>query len=828
MLLKKLLEYVEGVIMFRYIIKSLKSEKATSIVLLIPIVVSVFLIYFSLMISINMNNISEFRNEEIFHNYTFALWSDVKLDDVEHEKLIEYLSKYNYLERKVLNVEYKDSLVTVAGINYDNEVSKGFIDKEYDGAIINKEFADKFHLETGDSLKIKLEGKDLEIKVKEIANFAAMAGNNENIMFIPERIFEGDRYSSYFVVDVDEEDNSEFKKYIYDSYSMMNLKSSEEQLDTMKEEYNDVVTGIILLSLLSIIISSLIVYHSFYMRMFKEQKNIGQIRSFGIRDKRCFHIYLYKNYILGLIGTVIGIVLGVIAISITSQMNIIEKWNYIEISKFNVVPLAICFGIEFLSLTSIYFLVIRKIKNFSIIQNLRENQTNFRIKRFNLYKTVIGLLFFVILYIVKIDVFKFYADMNLGVRMGFASLEIVVFFAVLLKVLPDIIHYFNKLIEKVVIKYDMKSIIFPLKNFISNEQQMISTLVVFVASIIVSISIYSLFDSFSNSVKEEIGDTYNFQLQINSPYELDENQYNFIKGIEDLDYIDKGAITSIKIDGINVDLENINPKDFSKSENRDISYLKTVESESNKDVIHAVVTSKLADYMGWDVGSSHYVKLGGTNYKFQIGQVIESSSFLGEKIYISSSYLLKNYPYWQYEYRIGLKDLSSVDEVKNSIDNKFSGKLAVTDINSFKEEMIEKVVGNISVFNLICALIILVSFISVINILVLYVKEQKVVFASMLAIGCKRNMIFKSIIFEYLLVFIYAILFSIVLSPLFLKILIACMSAVTSRTIIYNFNISFCIIVYLVMFLAAAIISVISGYASMKVNVISTIKENTF
>lgn len=815
--------------MFRYIIKSLKSEKAASIVLLIPIVVSVFLIYFSLMISINMNNISEFRNEKIFNNYTFALWSDVRLKNEEHEKLIEYLSNYDYLERKVSNVEYEDSLVIVAGVNYDNEVRKGFLDKEYDGAVINKEFADKFGIEAGDSVKIKLGDNNLEIKVDEISNFAAMAGDNENVMFIPESILEGDRYNSYFVVDVDEEEASQFKEDIYDSYSMMSLKSSEDQLETMKEEYNDVITGIILLSLLSIIISSLIVYHSFYMRMFKEQKNIGQIRSFGIRDKRCFHVYLYKNYILGLIGTIIGIALGAIVLGITSKMNVIPKWNYIEISRFDVLPLVISFGIEFLSLTSIYFLVIRKLKNFSIIQNLRENQTSFKIKKFNLYKTIIGLLFFAVLYIVKIDVFKFYSEMNLGMRMGFASVEIVVFFAVLLKILPDIIHYFNKVIEKAVSRYDMKSILFPLKNFISNEYQMISALVVFVTSIIVSISIYCLFDSFSNSVKQEIEDTYNFQLQINSAYELDEEQHNFIKGIKDLDYIDEGAITSIKLKGASVDIENINVDDFGKSENRDISYLKSVKSESEEDIIHAVVTSDLAEYMGWNVGNSYEIKLGGSNYKFYIGQVIESSSFLGEKIYVSSSYLLNEYPYWQYEYRIGIiKNLASVDEVKDSIDNKFLDELVVMDINSFKEEMIEKVVGNISVFNLICALIIVVSFISVINILVLYVKEQKVVFASMLAIGCKRNMIFKAIIFEYLLVFIYAIIFSIILSPLFLKILIACMSAVTSRNIIYNFNISFCFIVYLVMFLIAVIISVISGYISMKVNVISTIKENTF
>lgn len=814
--------------MFKYIIRSLKNDKTTSITLMIPIIVSTFLIYFSFMSSFNINKVSSFMNENIFHKYNLALWSDSEINEELYTKITSYIKKYSFIERDIVNTEYKESVITVVGLDYKEESNKGFLQEKSDGVIINHEFAEKFNVKQGDYLYIKISNENMKVKVSSISDSFGIVGKVPYTVVIPKSVAKLKGSAKYFVIDVDKDKLQGIKKDLSQKFNMVNIKTSDEQYNDFKLQYNDIITGITILTCLSIIVCSFIIYHFFYMRIMKEQKDIGQMRSFGIRDSRCFHIYFYKNCILGLIGILVGVLLGMLALSITNKLDIFPMWKNNSIEIYNTFYLGICLMFEFVILTVIYIVVIKKIKGFSIVENLKSNQNNFKLNKFRVVPMIIGIILFIVLSVINIDTLKFYADDTIIIRMIYSVLEIIIFFIMIFLLLPNILRLFNKITDKLIQKYDVKSFMFPLKNFISNENHIISVLVVFTISIVVTIGVYCLFNSFSYSIKKEVEDMYKFDMQMVTGSKIDEDTYENIRRNQKLKYIDEEIYTQIKISEIDVNIKNINLDTFNKAVDIDISHLKSVSDKKDNNIIHAIVTSELADYMKWSIGSKQKIKLGEKNYTFLVDDIIRSNSYIGESIFVSSMYLQNEYSYWKYEYRIGLENSVSIDKFKHEISELISQPAFITDIRDLRNEIVKEMVGNVSLLNLICIQIMIVSFISVISILILYVKEQKNVFASMLAIGCRRNMIFKSIITQYFLVFIYAIIFSIFLSPIFLKILVACMSAVTKKTIIYTFNYSFCIMLYLIMFVTAIIIAILCGYKNIKIDVISTIKQSTF
>lgn len=814
--------------MFRYIIRTLKNDKTTSITLMIPIIVSTFLIYFSFMSSFNVNRVSSLINENIFHNYNLAIWSGIEIKDELYTKIINCIKKYNFIERDIVNTEYRESIITVVGLDCKEESNKKFLQEKSDGVIVNHEFAEKFNVKQGDYLNIKISNENIKVRIADISDCFEIVGKVPYTVVIPKSVSKLKGSAKYFLIDVDKYNLQKFKKDLSQRFNMINVKTSDEQYNDLKSQYNDIIMGITILTCLSIIVCSFIIYHFFYMRIMKEQKNIGQMRSFGIRDKRCFHIYFYKNCILGLIGTIIGVFLAMLALSITNSLKIFPMWKNNSIQIYNTFYLGICLILEFVILTVIYMVVIKKIKKFSIVENLRSNQTNSKFKRFRVVPLIIGIILFIVLSVISIDTLKFYANDTIVNRMIYSILEIIIFFVMIFLLLPNILRSFNKAMDKIVQRYDVKSIMFPVKNFISNENHIISVLVVFTISIVVTIGVYCLFSSFSYSIKKEVEDIYSFDLQMVMDSKTSKDTYKNIGKNQGLRYIDEEIYTEIKISEIDVNIKNINLDTFNKAVDIDISYLKSISDKKDDSIVHAIVTSDLADYMKWEIGSKQNIKLGEKNYTFLIGDIIKSNSYIGESIFVSSTYLQDEYPYWKYEYRIGLNNSVSRDKFKNEISGLISQPSFITDIRDLRNNIVKEIVGNVALLNLICIQIMIVSFISVISILILYVKEQKNVFASMLAIGCSRNMIFKSIIIQYFLVFIYSIFFSIFLSPIFLKILVACMSAVTKKTIIYTLNYSFCVMLYLIMFVAAIIIAIWCGYKNIKINIISTIKESTF
>lgn len=812
--------------MFKYILKSLKNEKGASVILIIPIIISVFLFYFSVMIIININNISENEANNIYHNFNYVLWSDTSLSEDDYKNLCGEINGYKYLERNIINGEYEGTNVTIVGSDFKKEYDNGIIKNRYSTGIVDNEFADDKKIIIGSNIDIKTSNSDIDIYVDGISDTIKLSDKRKNIFFISNDKMKCDIYSKYFLLDIPDCDVDSFKKLIYEKYSMMNLRSKSEEYETIKSEYSDIIIGIVLLTSLSLIVSCLIVYHFFYMRILREQKKIGQIRSLGIRDKRCFHIYLYKNYVIGLIGSIIGIICAIAGLQIINKMNIYKEFRYIQYKTIDFAVITSCFLIQFILLLIIYIVVVNKLKKISIIQNLREHSNNFTVKKHHKIKIIIGMIFYVCLSLIKEDRLSFYDNMDIMVRVICASVEIAVFFLILLIVLPEIVHYVNKILEKIVIKYDIKSIIFPLKSFITNENQIMSVFSIFIVSTIVSIGIYGTFNSFSDSIISEVDNTYKFTIEADCESKINNEQYEYMKKISGISYVDEEAITNIKMNGVSVLLNNVDLQNFNKSESINISKLKNT---TNKDkVVSAIVTSDLAEYMKWSLGQKYEINLGGTRYEILISDIVKSSSFLGENIYINSEKLKSDYPYWIYRYKIGTEKGYSIDKCKADIKDLLSGGAVITDIDSIKNQIIKDIIGSIGVLYFICIAIMVASFISVMSILVMYIKEQKTVFASMMALGCNRKMIIKSILFQYILVVLYGSVISLVLSPLFLKVLISCMASVTGRNISLSFDIIFSLKVYVVMSIFAVSIAIVSGLKNIRINILSTIKESTF
>ena len=70
--------------MIRYLFKTIKNERKLMLILLLPIVFSTFLIYFSYIINLNLDAISTKKNDIAFNGYNVALWCDNVLTEEDY------------------------------------------------------------------------------------------------------------------------------------------------------------------------------------------------------------------------------------------------------------------------------------------------------------------------------------------------------------------------------------------------------------------------------------------------------------------------------------------------------------------------------------------------------------------------------------------------------------------------------------------------------------------------------------------------------------------------------------------------------------------------
>lgn len=806
--------------MFRYLLKTIKNEKKQIIILLLPILFSVFLIYFSYIININLDSISAKKNDSVFNGYNVALWCNSALTEEDYNQLKLCLEPYDYVERKLIYTDYDKMQVAIIGIDYNEEIKKGFFKCENLKAVANSSFLNKLDVEEVENTYIKCNEDEIYLETsKQDTQFEIIREIGYSIA-VPQNSVDFSDAGVFFIVNVQQEEILQFQSEIKDNFSMMRVKTLTESLEDYRTEYSDIVTGIMLLMCLAVVVCSIIVYNSFAMTMLKEQQSIGQLQSFGIRDRRCYSIYLCKLYIIASFALVFGIFLSVLGLFLIKKTRLFKDFSFYELKYFDGMGVILCIVLEVCILTIVYVVVIRKTKKNSIVENLRGNQENIKFKKHKLSTFIISILLLLAMRIIGDSFYLWFSQYQIIMRMIISVLYMGISMFLIVYILSQCLNYLNKALLRIFAIFDFKSTSFAIKNFIATERNILVVFIIYTIAIIVSTGVYCNFDCFANSIRNEIDEKYNYHLQLITNEALKDDEVEKMAMIEGISFIDEVSLVEVKINGYDVVIENINDiETFMLANNVDVSLL-----EEKKTGTNIILTSNLAKRLGWTENSKYEVIIEEKKYEFYVVGIVESGDYLDERIYSYNSQLAAEYPYKQYVYRVGLINEQNSDEILETILEKGLSFSASMNIEEYKNEMIQEIVGNITILNIMCIAIVIVAFASVINILYSYVKQQQGIYASIIAIGSSRGFILKTIVIDILIVFVYSSIISLFMAPVFSRVLIACMSTVTRREMDYQFSVGYCVALCLVTIVIGLGFAVYYGIKNSRINVVEKIK----
>lgn len=811
--------FIHGIeIMIRYLYKIMRNEKKQMITLVLPIFFSVFLIYFSYIVNLNIDNISAIKNDIVFKNYNIAIWCNSALTEKDYVRIKQYLEPYDYVERDLIFTNYNEMQVAIMGIDYKEEISKGFFDYEAVNAIMNSSFLSKLNEE-----EIHISYKEDEIIVdasRSDSQYEIIRDIGYSIA-VPKNSIDFSDAGVFFVVNIQDEELLQFQKTIKENFDMIKTKTATESLEDYRAEYSDIVLGIMLLMCLAVVVCSIIVYNSFSMTMVKEQQNIGQLQSFGVRDIRCYAIYLCKIYVIAFIALFSGIIFGTLGVFLIKCIKLFDDFCFFTLKYIDGIGIGLCAILEVIILTIVYKTVISKTKKNSIVENLRGNRESIILKKYRLSTFIISIFLLFVIRIISENMFLWFSQCEIIIRMVISVFYMGLSIFLIVFILSRCLYYFNKILQKVSAYFDFKLILFAIKNFIATEKQILIVFIIYTMAIIVSTGVYCNFDCFSKTIKNEVDKMYNYNIQLIGSGVLSHSELNKLSSIEGISFIDAVALIEIKIDSYDVIIEDIKNVDtFMMANNTDVSSLL---NEENKGA-NIVITSNLAKRLGWVEKSNYQVIVNDKRYDLYVVEIVESSDYIDERIYSYNSLLADEYPYQQFVYRVGLSDNQDSEEILEKISEKGLSFLATVDIEDYKDEMIQEIIGNITILNIMCIAIVIIAFASVINILSSYVKQQQGIYASIIAIGSSKGFILKTIVIDILIVFIYASIISFFIAPVFSCVLVTCMSTVTRREIYYQFSFEYCFVLCLVTILIGLCFAVYYGIKNSHINVIEKIK----
>ena len=811
--------------MFRYLLKTIKNEKKQMIILLLPILFSIFLIYFSWIISVNLDGISAKKNDSVFNGYNVALWCNNALTEEDYDQVKLYLEPYDYVERKLIYTDYDKTQVAVIGIDYNEEISKGFFKYENLNAVANSSFLNK--LDGEENIHIKCNGDKIYLDTSERDTQYETICDIGYSIAVPQNSVDFSGAGVFFIVNVQEEEILQFQSEIKDKFSMMSITTSTKSLEDYSAEYSDIVTGMTLLMCLAVVVCSIIVYNSFSMTMVKEQQRIGQLQSFGIRDRKCYSIYLCKLYVIAIFALVFGILLSLLGLFLIKEMRLFKDFSFYELQYFDGIGIILCIVLEVCILTIVHMVVIRRTKKNSIVENLRGNQENINFKKYKLSKFIISILLFFVVRFIGDCFYFWFSPHQIIIRLIISVMYMGLSIFLIVYILSYCLNILNKALLRIFTIFDFKSISFAIKNFIATERNILVVFIIYTIAIIVSTGVYCNFDCFANSIRNEIDETYNYHLQLISNKTLTDNEMGKISTIEGINFIDEVSLVNVKINDYDIVIEDINDVETFRltNNNVDISLLedKTLLGDKKTET-NIILTSNVAKLLEWSENSKYEVMIDENKYEFYVAGIVESGDYLPDRIYSCNSQFVEEYPYKQYVYRVGLIDGQDSDEILDMILEKGLSFSSMMNIEDYKDEMIQKIVGNITILNIMCIAIVIVAFASVINILSSYVKQQQGIYASIIAIGTSRGFILKTIVIDILIVFVYSSIVSLFMAPVFSRVLVACMSTVTRREMDYQFSFGYCVTLCLVTLVIGLGFAVYYGIKNSRINVVEKIK----
>lgn len=354
-----------------------------SMIIMIAIGVGVFLGF-----NIEWQSIEE-DTSSFFENTAYAdfrLYSETGFSE-EDIKAIQDISGVNAATRFLaVNVEIKDTKKSLSlNVSENYTVSTMLVmegaeyDKNSDGIWLSDKFAEENDIAIGDTLTMTYKGADISGEVvgliKSGENMICVADENQLMpdyesfgfaYITPQKLESSLKAAFYPQINVRSDmKKTELEKAVKDALDCTTLVMSKDEHTSYagaKSEAEEGKTMGSILPVLFLAIAILTMVTTMHRIAANEKVQIGTLKALGFKDRRIIRHYTCYGLVIGLIGTVLGIVFGYGVAAIIISPNGMMS-TYFDIPQWTLVMPPFCWPILILTvavLTLISYLSVKK------------------------------------------------------------------------------------------------------------------------------------------------------------------------------------------------------------------------------------------------------------------------------------------------------------------------------------------------------------------------------------------------------------------------------------------------------------------------------------
>lgn len=530
-------------IIITHILRNIKEKKGRSLLIILSLMIAsvVFILNLTIPNQIVETKAKQSRDaigksDVLVASYVPFNINDIKLSN-EESKIVGVNDLYTIHKDKTL-VIYGTDIKEAFNIDLINNID--LLDNEI---IISKTTADKYKYKLNDIITIDLMDSKYELKIKDIVeakgllSFKSLSGIINNDTYNKITSNENNKYRTYYIDVLNNEKVGDVKKYIQDNNDKKEYMV-EKLVDEEKIREDNYYTQFILLviMIMATIMIFFVVNTLNKMIVMERMPVIGTFRSVGASKFKMNMLLVLENSIYGLLGGSVGALVSILINNFAASMltGTTIKSTVPVNNLISGIIFTICLEV-FMSLASII-----KSNKYSIKEIMFEGKNSKA--GFNIKESIISFI------LILISLITYFAISDTNSLLS--ALSLIMFWVGIAYFIPTMMLFLSKIICGIAKMINSGSLLMAGKNLGFNKLLISSTRLVVISTSImlvivnISMSFNSMIDSYKvqfsgyDGTIRDISKKYNEYASINNVDNVKNIEYTFMYSNDDITYND--------------------------------------------------------------------------------------------------------------------------------------------------------------------------------------------------------------------------------------------------------------------------------------------------
>jgi len=177
--------------------------------------------------------------------------------------------------------------------------------------VISRSAADLLEVDVSDRIHIKHSGKSFDLEVKAISSLETVNSQSLLVVDIATAQWLSGKANDLSYIDVILENDAvaDFESRLPEGAKLVDISQQTESVLGLSEAFELNLTA---MSLLGMLVGIFLIYNAISFSVVQRRNLLGRLRSIGVSSTQIYMVIMFEALLLGLTGTLIGIILGTV------------------------------------------------------------------------------------------------------------------------------------------------------------------------------------------------------------------------------------------------------------------------------------------------------------------------------------------------------------------------------------------------------------------------------------------------------------------------------------------------------------------------------------